>query len=90
MDAVAIARNNPGKEVVFSSAGLTTAVAPAASLVVRGDLPDNFFPADLHRLTPPAMELLLGIGDVHITVYCPRACIRDSRLRGLGAVSEGL
>lgn len=69
MDAVAIARNNPGKEVVFFSVGFETTVAPAASLVVHGDLPDNFSLLTSHRLTPPAMELLLGIGDVHINGF---------------------
>lgn len=66
MDAVNIAKKHPEKEVVFFSVGFETTVAPAASLITDGGLPDNFSLLTSHRLTPPAMELLLGIGDVHI------------------------
>ncbi|MCL4490565.1 MAG: hydrogenase formation protein HypD [Nitrospirae bacterium] len=66
IDAVRLAKENPGREVVFFSIGFETTAAPVAALVVRGGLPDNFSLLTSHRLTPPAMELLLGIGDVHI------------------------
>lgn len=66
MDAVRIASENPDREVVFFSVGFETTTAPAAGLVAAGGLPENFSLLTSHRLTPPAMELLLGIGDVHI------------------------
>lgn len=66
MDAVKIALENPDKEVVFFSVGFETTTAPAAGIVAAGGLPENFSLLTSHRLTPPAMELLLGIGDVHI------------------------
>lgn len=66
LDAVSIAGKHPEREVVFFSVGFETTVAPAAAIVAAGDLPDNFSLLTSHRLTPPAMELLLGIGDVQI------------------------
>jgi hydrogenase expression/formation protein HypD len=66
MDAVRLARENPDREVVFFSIGFETTIAPSAALVAAGGLPPNFSLLTSHRLTPPAMELLLGIGDVHI------------------------
>lgn len=66
LDAVRLAAHMPGRQVVFFSVGFETTAAPTAALVARGDLPANFSLLTSHRLTPPAMELLLGIGDVHI------------------------
>lgn len=66
MDAVRLALDNPDKEVVFFSVGFETTAAPAAAIICDGGLPVNFSMLTSHRLTPPAMELLLGIGDVHI------------------------
>jgi hydrogenase expression/formation protein HypD len=66
LDAVRIAREDPDKEVVFYSIGFETTIAPAAALVMAGGLPVNLSLLTSHRLTPPAMEALLGTGDVHI------------------------
>jgi len=66
MDAVRLASEHPGREVVFFSVGFETTIAPAAAIISAGGLPENFSILTSHRLTPPAMELLLGIGDVHI------------------------
>lgn len=66
MDAVGIAREHPDREVAFFSVGFETTIAPAAALVAAGGLPSNLSILTSHRLTPPAMELLLGIGDVQI------------------------
>lgn len=66
LKAVKIAADNPDREVVFFSVGFETTVAPAAGLIAAGGLPENLSFLTSHRLTPPAMELLLGIGDVHI------------------------
>lgn len=65
-DAVRLAIENPEREVVFFSVGFETTMAPAAAIVAAAGLPCNFSLLTSHRLTPPAMELLLGIGDVHI------------------------
>lgn len=66
LDAIRLARENPEREVVFFSVGFETTVAPLAGLIANGSLPQNLSFLTSHRLTPPAMELLLGIGDVQI------------------------
>lgn len=67
VDALMLAADNPDREVVFFSVGFETTTAPAAAIISAGRLlPANFSVLASHRLTPPAMELLLGIGDVHI------------------------
>lgn len=66
LDALQLARQQPDRQVVFFSVGFETTVAPTAAMLQVADLPGNFSVLTSHRLTPPAMELLLGIGDVHI------------------------
>jgi hydrogenase expression/formation protein HypD len=62
MDAVAIARQNPGRQVVFFAVGFET-TAPANSMAVwqaaREGLA-NFSMLVSHVLVPPAVRLLLG------------------------------
>jgi hydrogenase expression/formation protein HypD len=64
-DAVKMAHEDPEKEFVFSAVGFET-TAPITALEALGDLPKNFSFLVSHRLIPPAMELLLGIGDLEI------------------------
>ena len=64
-DAVKMAREEPEKEFVFSAVGFET-TAPITALEALGDLPKNFSFLISHRLIPPAMELLLGLGDLEI------------------------
>lgn len=66
LDAVRLAQRFPDREVVFFAVGFETTAAPVAAMLVSGNLPANFSVLVSHRLTPPAMELLLGIGDIHI------------------------
>ncbi len=70
-DAVEIARRNPDREVVFVSVGFETTAPTTASELLRVP-PDNFSVMSYHRLIPPVMELLLGVGDVQIDGFiCP-------------------
>lgn len=70
-DAVEIARRNPDREVVFLSVGFETTAPTTASEILRG-VPENFSVMCYHRLIPPAMELLLGVGDLQIDGFiCP-------------------
>lgn len=70
-DAVDFARANPGREVVFFSVGFETTVPSVAAEVLNGP-PENFSLLVSHRLIPPMMELLLGIGDMRIDGWiCP-------------------
>lgn len=60
-EAACIARNNPGKAVIFFAAGFETTTAPTASLLAEG-IPDNLFVLLSGRLTWPAVALLLESG----------------------------
>ena len=64
-DAVKMAQNEPTKEFVFFAVGFET-TAPATAVEAIKNPPKNFSFLVSHRLIPPAMELLLGVGDLHI------------------------
>lgn len=67
-DALEIARKNPAKNVVFLGVGFeTTAPTIAASILsaAQQDL-KNFSVICAHKLVPPALEALVGGGDLKI------------------------
>lgn len=64
-DAVEMARHEPSKQFVFFAVGFET-TAPSTAVEVLGNPPKNLSFLVSHRLIPPAMELLLGIGDLEI------------------------
>lgn len=64
-DAVKMAENEPGKDFAFFAVGFETTAPTTANEVLRRP-PKNLSFLVCHRLIPPAMELLLGIGDLHI------------------------
>lgn len=64
-DAIEMARQEREKEFVFHAVGFET-TAPITAVEALADLPKNFSFLVSHRLIPPAMELLLGIGDLQI------------------------
>ena len=57
-EVLAIALDNPDKQVVFFAAGFETTTAPVAGLIARG-LPENMTVLLSGRLTWPAVALLL-------------------------------
>ena len=67
-DAVEMAKQDPNKEFVFHAVGFET-TAPITAVEALGDLPKNFSFLVSHRLIPPAMELLLGVGDLEISGF---------------------
>jgi hydrogenase expression/formation protein HypD len=67
-DAVKMAEKEPDKEFVFFAVGFET-TAPSTAVEALKQPPKNFSFLVSHRLIPPAMELLLGIGDLHIDGY---------------------
>jgi len=70
-DAVEIAERNPHRDVVFCAVGFETTAPGVASEILRG-VPKNFSIISAHRLIPPAMELLMGVGDLQIDGFiCP-------------------
>lgn len=58
MEAVAIASDNPGRQVVFFAAGFETTTAPVAAMLIEG-VPDNLSILLSGRLTWPAVAMLL-------------------------------
>ena len=64
-DAVKIAKKEPSKEFVFLAIGFETTAPSTAIEVLEAPLRNLSFLV-VHRLIPPAMEMLLGIGDLHI------------------------
>lgn len=61
-DALAIARQNPARPVIFHAAGFETTLAPVAALIAEG-LPSNLHILMSGRLTWPAVEMLLRSPD---------------------------
>jgi len=71
LDAIKIAEENPQKEVVFFAVGFETTIAPIAAELLHNP-PENFSVLCSHRLIPPAMHLLMGIGELQIDGFiCP-------------------
>ncbi|MBI5286303.1 MAG: hydrogenase formation protein HypD, partial [Deltaproteobacteria bacterium] len=64
-DVLKIAEENPDKEAVLFSVGFETTACGVASLV-QSMPPKNLSFLISHRLIPPAMEFLLGVGDLYI------------------------
>jgi hydrogenase expression/formation protein HypD len=58
MEAIAIARAEPDRRVVFFAAGFETTTAPVAAMMVEG-VPDNLLLLLSGRLTWPAVAMLL-------------------------------
>jgi hydrogenase expression/formation protein HypD len=67
-DGVQMAKQEPDKEFAFFAVGFET-TAPSTAVEALGNPPENFSFLVSHRLIPPAMELLLGIGDLNISGF---------------------
>ena len=65
IDAVKLAEKEPNRDFAFFAVGFET-TAPSTAVEVLKKRPRNLSFLVSHRLIPPAMELLLGIGDLHI------------------------
>ncbi len=63
-DAYKFAKDNPDRTVVHFSPGFETTTAPTAGMlnVVAEEGPENFKIYSVHRLTPPAVEMLIRQG----------------------------
>jgi len=73
-DALQIARENPGKSVVFVGIGFETTAPTVAAAVMQADAEKirNFYIICLLKLTPPAMKALLDLGEVKLNgIICP-------------------
>ncbi len=64
-DAVKMAKKELDKDFVFFAIGFET-TAPTTATEILNKPPENLSFLISHRLIPSAMELLLGVGDLHI------------------------
>jgi hydrogenase expression/formation protein HypD len=74
IDAVEIAKVNPGKSVIFIGIGFeTTAPTIAASILkAQQERIQNFYVLSLNKLTPPVMKALLDSGEIKLDgIVCP-------------------
>ena len=74
LDALQIARENPGREVVFIGIGFeTTAPTIAAAIQQASELGvNNFSVLSVHKLLPPVMKALLEAREVNVDGFiCP-------------------
>ncbi len=79
-DAVKLAKELPGKEVVHVGIGFeTTAPSTAVELL---SAPENFYVLSCHRTIPPAMDFLLSEGDTKINGFIDPGHV--SAIIGLG------
>jgi hydrogenase expression/formation protein HypD len=67
-DAIALARANPAKEIVFFSIGFETTTAPTAAIVAElEDRPlRNFSMISSNRVIPEALDFLLSSGELPV------------------------
>lgn len=73
LDAVELARANPGRPVIFLGVGFET-TAPAAALALQAAREQgvaNFYLHSAHKLTPPAVHALLAEGSRLDGFICP-------------------
>ena len=73
-DALAIARDNRGKRVVFVGIGFETTAPTVAAAVIQAESEDihNFFVLCLHKVCPPIMKAILDLGEVRLNgIICP-------------------
>jgi hydrogenase expression/formation protein HypD len=73
-DAIAIARDNPGKSVVFIGIGFETTAPTIAASILQAEREKlkNYFVLSLHKVCPPIMKAILDLGEVNINgIICP-------------------
>ena len=74
LDALEIARQNPGRQVIFLGVGFetTTPTVAAAILTAAQEGLQNFSVISSHKVMPPALEALLDDPDIRIDgLICP-------------------
>lgn len=69
LDALGVARQNPGRPVVFLGVGFETTAPMVASaiLVAEAEGISNFYVFSTHKLTPPATRAILDAGEVNLS-----------------------
>jgi hydrogenase expression/formation protein HypD len=91
MDALAVAEDNPEREVVFLGIGFETTAPTVAAAIKTARLRGmrNFSVLSAHKLLPPAMAALLGGGDLQIDGFlCPGHVTTVIGISAYGGVVE--
>lgn len=66
LDALQIARDHPGRPIVFLGVGFETTAPTVAAAILQAEMEGlgNFSVLSLHKLTPPATRAILDSGEV--------------------------
>jgi len=73
-DALAIARDNPAKSVIFIGIGFETTAPTIAASILQAEQEKikNYYVLSLHKLCPPIMKAILDMGEVKLSgIICP-------------------
>jgi hydrogenase expression/formation protein HypD len=73
-DALAIARDNPGKSIVFIGIGFETTAPTIAASILQAEQEKlkNYYVLSLHKICPPIMKAILDLGEVRLDgIICP-------------------
>jgi hydrogenase expression/formation protein HypD len=73
-DALAIARDNPAKSVVFIGIGFETTAPTIAASILQAEQEKlkNYYVLSLHKICPPIMKAILDLGEVRLDgIICP-------------------
>lgn len=65
-DAVRMAKDQPGKPLVFVGVGFETTAPSTGVPLLKGDVPDNFSVYSCHRYTDAAIRTILDMGENRI------------------------
>jgi len=74
LEALDIARENPGRRVIFVGIGFETTAPGIAASVLQAEQENlkNYYVLSLHKLTPPVIKALLDSGETRIDgIVCP-------------------
>ncbi len=74
IDAIAIAKDNPDKTVIFIGIGFETTTPTVAAGILQAEQENlrNFFVLSLGKTTPPIMKAILELGEVRLDgIVCP-------------------
>jgi hydrogenase expression/formation protein HypD len=73
-DALAIARENPDKALIFIGIGFETTAPTIAASIIQAEAEgiNNYYVLSFHKLCPPVMKAILDLGEVNLSgIICP-------------------
>jgi hydrogenase expression/formation protein HypD len=73
-DALNIAKDNPGKSIIFIGIGFETTAPTIAASILQSEQEGvkNYYVLSLHKVCPPIMKAILDLGEVKLDgIICP-------------------